>query len=254
MKESTSRLSLLALCRNDNALEQKRLRLFVESLLNQEYKHWELILWDSSIGQVFEVPEDPRITLIRSQVPDNEWYPAVYKNKIAQMAKYENICHVNADCVYAPNFVSCVLEHIEDDNVVYCWRWPISEEQFADLNTVKDVLKFKKTKNAPNKSPQGECMAMRTKTFMTFKGFYHMIGKENVDIAKCLYGFAEDVWLYKYVQSKYSTLKECFIDVTESFMVHLGHPVRPIKRSYAKERKLYMGRWKFEDINGVANN
>lgn len=236
-------ITFLAFSKNDIGGERKRVNLFIESICSQDTDQWKMIFWDaSSLDKQFNIPSHKNIKIICSSIVKSyNWCPSTIRNTLALMVDTEILCHINADCIYASNFASTLIENCKSKTLILCKR--IDQDKKQIINTLQDGFDILEKAKEPKSSPMGECQCMMTQDFINMGGYYGLIknGKSTypIDIQQSI---QEDTWLYRYAQGyiywpydKDRKDKKNF-DIIQIFgktkILHLWHSIRYDKLEY----------------------
>lgn len=240
--EEMSNLTFLAFSSNDEENEQFRMEMFIKSLRTQTNPNWKLLLWDgSSAKKRFAVPRDARIEIKEEEITGNNWNPAQIRNTLSLESNTEIICHVNADVIYAPNFVETLYKEIRDDNIVMCQRTNLDRVGFEKLRRgiALEVLKCHCRKRS--KGACGECQCLKRDLFMSRGGYYGLI-QDGVSTAgdwktqacreDCdMWHYFRKILAYKGVKH---SLKIKWIE-NQTWLIHLWHPQRDNKQKWNRQ-------------------
>src|SRR5690606_8925166 len=95
---------------------EKYIKSTIDSVLQQLYETWELILIDDvSTDASVEIinayqSEDPRIKLLQNKINSG---PAVSRNRGIEMAKGHYLTFIDADDIWLPHFLSTSISFLE---------------------------------------------------------------------------------------------------------------------------------------------
>lgn len=233
------KISFIAFSANDNPDEEKRVGLFIESLLSQSEQDWELLFMDmSDDDKKFNIPKDERICSFTPNIArsGNWWNPVFFRNYGVDVAKGDLVCHTNSDCIFAPNFAEVLLVIGGRDRLLTCQRRNTSEKQFRNIKTLQEVQQLVTQLDLHGQGCCGDCQCMDRKQFLEIGGFYGLI---QDGVVACRhedkFKYREDSWLqYKvnkqnwgeYPFSKEThNIREIWI-TDKTWIVHLWHPER----------------------------
>lgn len=248
-------LTFCSFAANDNPDEQTRIDLHLESLLLQDSKEYKVVFFDCSPpGQEFQVPTKiDRLKVVRRPMgKGHEWNRSVIRNEMSLLVDTPMICHICADCYYAPNFASCLIKHMNGhpgdpkwDKILLCLRQCSTEKQWAEIKKNPKII-FDLANIIPYDGPAayGECQCMWTKQFMEAGGFYSLIknGKSTWGDWATTAG-SDDSTLMSYVlkRNQYKDVQHNIdtIYVSEdkkTWLIHLYHPVREARVEWDAQR------------------
>lgn len=122
---------------------KKFIKETIDSVLNQTYEHWEMIIVDDvspdNSNEIIEefIKKDNRIKLIKLEINSG---PAVARNRAMEEAQGRYIAFLDADDLWAPQKLEKQIAFMQKENVAlsytgYC-RFEKSVEQIKDEITV----------------------------------------------------------------------------------------------------------------------
>ena len=226
-------ITFLALSRNDVDGEQKRLNLFVDSLLAQNNSNWKLIFFDGTRKKdnPLKIIQHPNIIYLYQPIEDpRDWCAPYIRNCLALKVETNILCHTNPDCIFTNNFVEELIKKCKENIMVQCRR--IDHPASVKIDTIQDAFKFLQDAPILRHQAYGECQCMHTKKFIKIGGYYNAI--KNNESTFPNHGMREDTWLYKYSNNSHG-LKVVFL--TNAKILHLKHPRRSGKFSYDQHKE-----------------
>ncbi len=187
MQSENTKLTFLIFSRNDNPDEQFRVSLSLESLIDQDCKEpYKILFYDlSDKGKEFVVPQSPKLNVVYFPIPfGRDFYPSFVRNNQAIAADTPLVCFTNADCIYARNFATCVIEALNrgEHKLVMCERRNARKEEMGPLVSLNACREFlKKCTVTGGSHACGECQGVHRKIFISLGGYHGLIkagGKE----------------------------------------------------------------------------
>jgi hypothetical protein len=238
------KIAFLCYSINDNPLEQKRMTLFLQSLLNQHYDNYEVILLDcSAIKNRFKTPTHQRLQV--EYYKPKIWHPAFFRNYLALKTKADILIHVNADDIYSPLMCNFAAERIiaNPNLLLHCRRRDTSKKQFQQIATLEDAYKIA-LKVKPRRGCCGDFQAITREMFMKIGGYRKLIVDNKIANRKITMqnAYQEDSWLHLCaaknlfgleIENYTSLTKERRLNPKEKFWIlHLWHPKRSGKSKW----------------------
>lgn len=197
-------ISLLTFSSNDGPEEPKRVGLFLDSIIAQDSNDWELLFLDLSDKNPFVIPSHPNIKIFRQTPYNGKSYPCYYRNWLATQSQSPLIGHINADCVYSPNFVSTMIKECHTKRLCMCQRKNTSQDEFRKIHTLQDAYEWNKRKtDLHGQGCCGDCQVIERSVFMYINGYFGTIINGEVSQENWKrFAYREDSWLWMYSRNE----------------------------------------------------
>lgn len=180
----------------------------------------------------FELPEHPRLSIIHKHVSPEQIAPAFIRNTLALKVETPMICHVNADCFYAPNFAEVVIRELSANkaHLIMCRRRDIFEKQWGEIKS--GAKKFKDFKGLRLESVQacGECQGLMKDVFLKLGGYHKWIKNGKSTKTKDRKG---SYWEDSFLKNKFGGKRKMIEGQT--WLLHMFHPKRQSKVKLEKK-------------------
>ena len=235
------RITFCLFTTNDDKLEQGRLLVCLNSLLNQDTDESKIIFFDCTPKpNTFKLPKHEDLTVIHHPIKDfAKFNRSVIRNNMAVKVDTEFMCQTCADVCFSPNFASTLINKMgKEKKMLICHRRLLGEKDWDrirktenpidEISKVWNKIRLNKYKYANDDyaGAVGECQCMNTKHFIKIGGYYQLIengvpteGSWSATAAK------DDTNLgnfYRYNNIKMGTIEK----EPDVWLVHLWHGIR----------------------------
>lgn len=245
-----SKVTFIAFSANDQENEQKRVSIFIQSLLQQTDDRFQILFFDcSDVDRRFVLPADDRLQVEYFDSNGEVLNPTYIRNLGAVKANTPYIAHVNADNYYSNNIVATIIEFLDnnDGQLLLCRKYKTTQQQCDNVNDVSDLLSIPITAiKRGGKRGCGDFQALSRQHFIEMGGYYDLISDNIVEKGDFKHrGVTEDVYLRDYcilgsrgkksmkvrahtflINPEYA-LNVMWID-TLCTIIHMWHPMRGV--------------------------